>query len=124
MSSEEYLASPFHTYYVDVVPLCFDIHVNEPLNVSHPIPDIYQTLTQCWFDVKRVHLPLCKVADAPFHIQGDDLIIIFFLKYKYFSSFEAGKCVINSNIKLIKNGKINSVEARFTYTIPRLFSNF
>ena len=25
---------------------------------------------------ERVYLPLCKVADTPFHIQGDDLKII------------------------------------------------
>ena len=29
------------------------------------------------FRYERVYLPLCKVADTPFHIQGDDLLSLF-----------------------------------------------
>ena len=28
------------------------------------------------FGYERVYLPLCKVADTPFHIQGDDIFYI------------------------------------------------
>ena len=33
---------------------------------------------------KRVYLPLYKVADAPFHIQGDDMYVSFREQCDYF----------------------------------------
>ena len=32
---------------------------------------------------ERVYLPLCKVADTPFHIQGDDILIIYHACVRY-----------------------------------------
>ena len=30
---------------------------------------------------ERVYLPLCEVADTPFHMQGDDILTLMTLKY-------------------------------------------
>ena len=30
----------------------------------------------CTFEYERVYLPLCKLADTPFHIQRDDILIL------------------------------------------------
>ena len=62
---------------------------------------------------ERVYLPLSKVADKPFQIQGDEKIAfgrrlvstnIFFL-----FSFKVGNCVSNSSVKWFKN-RNNSVQ--------------
>ena len=37
---------------------------------------------------ERVYLPLGKVADTPFHIQGDDLVFVIFTRFKCVKSDE------------------------------------
>ena len=52
------------------------------------------------FGYERVHLPFYKVADAPFHTQGDDFLGCFSLWRKSF------QISLNLNIKHVNQGEI------------------
>ena len=41
--------------------------------VCHRFEGYVSIASYCPLGYERVYLPLCKVADTPFHIQGDDM---------------------------------------------------
>ena len=57
---------------------------------------------------ERVYLPLYKVADTPFHIQGDDVFLFKLYKSKYFFTHDLEVVDRGSETQLQDGEKINS----------------
>ena len=67
---------------------------------------------------RRLELEIALTSDSSFKWMKNSLKQrIFFHKYNYFSAFEAGNCVSNSNFKWIKMVRKNSAAYGLTTSV-------